>query len=161
MKSRKEIINWINMILKNSKPNVEDKNYFNAIKEYLSKDRNYYIAYFKINNDGDFYFRNYKDLNYTSRLFDSIEEAFDTIKHHLKYTIDTFENPENRDLSYVKNAMENAYDELLGGLYSDEVETGSFEINKELGNYEIYYSIKRIKFFKEDISNGKESEKEE
>lgn len=38
MKSMEEVVSWCDLILKNHHPNVEDRNYIEAIKFYLSSD---------------------------------------------------------------------------------------------------------------------------
>ena len=117
----------------------------------------YYLAYFKINVDGDFYFEPYKGLNDNYALFESPEEALEAIKEHLKLAIDTFARPKQWAES-VKDSMANLYDELFGDEsenFDEETDT-LFYVDTDWGNYSVVYFIKRVSFMKKDINELKQ-----
>ena len=107
----------------------------------------YYLAYFEINTDGDFYVEYFKDLNYDYRLFTSPIKALSVINTHLKVAIDSFKSPTPR-YDYVKEKMEKIYNTPdLWKLDLSAREDELFYISEDLGNYGIEYSIRKVKFF--------------
>ena len=105
----------------------------------------YYLAYFYINSDGDFYVKKYLGMNDEYRLFLNINDAIDTIKKHFKTAIDSIKSEKH---TRVKEYWEKLYNDpatwtnwLLDG--GDEL----FNISEDLGNYGVEYSIRRVKFF--------------
>ena len=106
----------------------------------------YYLAYFEINQDKDFYVELYRDLNYDYALFETAEEAVTAIKKHLKLAIDTFKT--SKGVEYVKDLMEEIYtDPLYWELKSDN---NILDIDEPLGNYDIVYWICKVELIKEE-----------
>lgn len=107
----------------------------------------YYLAYFEINQDSDFYVELYKDLNFDYKLFETALEAINVVKKHLKLAIDTFRTSKN--VEYVKKAMEEIYnDDFTWEVYDTDEDEIIFIIDKDLGNYDIKYVIRRVSFYK-------------
>lgn len=107
----------------------------------------YYLAYFEINQDSDFYIELYKGLNYDYKLFENPVEAINTVKKHLKLAIDTFKS--SKDIGYVKEAMEEIYNDPLTWEVEDtDQDEIIFLIDESLGNYDIQYCIRRVSFYK-------------
>lgn len=107
----------------------------------------YYLAYFEINQDSDFYIELYKGLNYDYKLFENPIEAINAIKNHLKLAIDTFRT--SKGVDYVKEAMEEIYnDDFTWEVYDTNEDEIIFIIDKDLGNYSINYCIRRVSFYK-------------
>lgn len=105
----------------------------------------YYLAYFKINQDKDFYVELYKGLNYDYRLFENPVEAIAVVKAHLKLAIDTFKT--SKGVDYVKEAMEEIYNDPLTWEVEDtDQDEDIFYISENLGNYDIEYIIRRVSF---------------
>lgn len=105
----------------------------------------YYLAYFYINSDGDFYVKKYLGINDEYRLFLDINDAIDTIKKHFKTAIDSIKSEKH---TRIKDYWEKLYNDpkrwtnwILDG--GDEL----FNISEDLGNYGVEYSIRRVKFF--------------
>lgn len=106
----------------------------------------YYLAYFEINQDKDFYVELYKDLNYDYKLFENPVDAINAVKKHLKLAIDTFKT--SKGVDYVKEAMEEIYNDPLTWEVEDtDKDEEIFIISESLGNYDIEYSIRRVSFF--------------
>ena len=106
-------------------------------------DKRFYLAYFEINHDGDFYFERYKDLNFDHVLFETFDEAVDAVKKHLKLAIDTISS--SRDISCMKEFLENLYDDIdWDALDKDDIYP--LDIDTDLGNWEVRYYIKQVKF---------------
>ena len=106
-------------------------------------DKSFYLAYFEINHDGDFYFKCYKDLNFDHALFETFDEAVDAVKKHLKLAIDTISS--SRDISCMKEFLENLYSDInWDALDKDDVYP--LDIDEELGNWDVRYYIKQVKF---------------
>jgi len=114
---------------------------YNTAKQESNKV--YYLAYFKINADGDFYFEPYMGLNDDYMLFESPDEALEAIKRHLKLAIDTFARPWAES---TKDSMVILYDELFGDESEkfDEESNTFFYIDTDRGNYGVTYFIKRV-----------------
>lgn len=105
----------------------------------------YYLAYFEINQDSDFYVELYKGLNYDYKLFENPVDAINTVKKHLKLAIDTFKT--SKGVDYVKEAMEEIYNDPLTWEVEDtDQDEIIFLIDEGLGNYDINYSIRRVSF---------------
>lgn len=114
------------------------------MSEKLQK-KSYYLGYFKINQDNDFYVELYKDLNYDYKLFENPVDAIEAVKTHLKLAIDTFRT--SKGVEYVKKAMEEIYNDPLTWEVEDtDQDEEIFYISKDLGNYDIEYSIRRVSF---------------
>lgn len=107
----------------------------------------YYLAYFEINQDKDFYVELYRDLNYDYALFETAEAAVAAIKKHLKLAIDTFSSTKNKD--YVKDYMEELYtDSTIWELHENHPDI--LHIDESLGNYDINYWICKVELIKEE-----------
>ena len=105
----------------------------------------YYLAYFEINQDKDFYIKLYKGLNYDYKLFENPVDAINAVKKHLKLAIETFET--SKGVEYVKEAMEEIYNDPLTWEVEDtDQDEEILVISRELGNYDIEYSIRRVSF---------------
>lgn len=115
----------------------------------MSKDKfqkpAYYLAYFEINQDKDFYVELYKDLNYDYKLFENPVDAINAVKKHLKLAIDTFRT--SKGVEYVKEVMEEFYNDPLTWEVEDtDQDEIIFLIDESLGNYDIKYEIRRVSF---------------
>ena len=106
-------------------------------------DKSFYLAYFEINHDGDFYFECYKDLNFDHALFETFDEAVDAVKKHLKLAIDTISS--SRDISCMKEFLERLYTDINWDAL-DKNDVYPLDIDTDLGNWDVRYYIKQVKF---------------
>lgn len=114
------------------------------MSEKLQK-KAYYLGYFEINQDSDFYVELYKGLNYDYKLFENPIAAINTVKNHLKLAIDTFRT--SKGVDFVKKAMEEIYnDPMTWEVYDTNEDEDIFYIDRDLGNYSIKYVIRRVSF---------------
>ena len=82
-----------------------------------------YLAYFYINNDGDFYFEDYQKLNYRYVVFESLDKAVEVMRKHIKTAIDTFKT--NKDIGYAKKLLEFIYNDA--NIWDSEGTEGYFD----------------------------------
>lgn len=108
-----------------------------------------YLLYVQINQDSDFYIKDFDNLNYKYTLFKTFDEALSIVHKHLKVAIDTFKS--SKDLDYVKETMIDAFENYLlyeisnPNLKDDLI----YEMYENMGNYSILYSIRKVDFYKE------------
>ena len=107
-------------------------------------NKTYYLLNVTIDQDSDFYIEHYKNLEFDDTvLFNYLSNAVDTVKKHLKLAIDTFRT--SKGVDYVKDAMEEIYnDPLIWEVEDSDDYEYLLYIDRDLGNYSIKYTIKRV-----------------
>ncbi len=115
-----------------------------------------YLAYFYINNDGDFYFEDYQKLNDRYVVFENLDKAIEVMRKHIKTAIDTFKTSKDRDLGYAKKLLEFIYNDAniwdgegVEGYFDDPDNTYYVYVNESAGNYDVEYKICKVKTYEE------------
>ena len=113
-----------------------------------------YIAYFEIDEDGDFHFEKYKGLNHDYVLFSDRDAARYAICAHIRLAIDTVgkhsmtteEILENLWIKNLKQWLCDAYSDVLNW---DFGRCPELYVERDFGNASLTYLIKEVKNFDE------------
>ena len=110
-----------------------------------------YIAYFEIDEDGDFHFEKYKGLNRDYVLFSDRNAARKAICDHIKLAIDTVGKHfrslgDDEWIDRIKKWLCDAYSDVL---HWDFGRCPELYIESDFGNASLTYIIEEVKNFDE------------
>lgn len=115
-----------------------------------------FVAYFGFNSDGDFYFKDYKNLNMKTVTFSKVEDALEVMRLHFQTAIDTMSCEDCKINKSLFNEIKETGRELLAtewkAINSKETHIEDagrmvwnspyvFAFNCDFGNYDFDYYI--------------------
>lgn len=115
----------------------------------------YFNIYQNIHQNEDFYFERYEGLNDSYVLFKDKKSAWDAIMNHIKLAIDTISSKSHTEdwVNYIRDWLRIRYNDI-SQWNPDEVKYPEMDIWDNIGNYELHYFIKEIKFFDDIVVGG-------
>ena len=112
-----------------------------------------YIVSFMFESDGDFYFEDYNNLNYTTKLTNDLKYAREIILEHLKHCYESI-RASNSSIANIKKHCEEIYLYFsnYGNCRNDDSD-GWFHIEEDFGNPYIKYNIEEVQWLDKKLKD--------